>query len=82
MRHRGMIAAETAASLLHEIVQNSQSGSVPGLSFVTLLLVPTFTPWLGRVIPTFFGLSNRMADLIAMRPNDEFYLMERVPKQI
>ena len=77
-----MIAAETATSLLHEIVQKSLSGSVPGLSFVTFLLVPTFTPWLGRTIAAFFGLSNRMANLIAMRPSDEFYLMGRVPKQI
>jgi uncharacterized peroxidase-related enzyme len=27
-----------------------------------------------------FGLSNRMANLTAMRPNDEFYLMGRVPR--
>ena len=26
------------------------------------------------------GLSNRMANLTSMRPNDEFYLMGRVPK--
>ena len=77
-----MIAAEIATSLLHEIVQQSLSGSVPGVSFVTFLLVPTFTPWLGRTIAAFFGLSNRMADLIAMRPSEEFYLMGRVPKQI
>ena len=32
-------------------------------------------------ITAFFGLSNRMANLSAMRPNDEFYLMGRVPKQ-
>ncbi|HEX2911699.1 MAG TPA: peroxidase-related enzyme [Chloroflexia bacterium] len=31
-------------------------------------------------IAAFFGLSNRMAHLINMRPNDEFYLMGRVPK--
>ncbi|MCW5622395.1 MAG: peroxidase-related enzyme [Burkholderiales bacterium] len=30
-------------------------------------------------ITAFFGLSNRMAHLIAMRPNDEFYLMGRLP---
>jgi len=30
-------------------------------------------------ITAFFALSNRMAHLIAMRPNDEFYLMGRVP---
>jgi uncharacterized peroxidase-related enzyme len=27
-----------------------------------------------------FGLSNRMANVISMRPNDEFYLMGRVPR--
>jgi len=32
-------------------------------------------------IAAFFALSNRMADLIAMRPNDEFYLLGRVAKK-
>lgn len=31
-------------------------------------------------ITAFFGLSNRMANATSMRPNDEFYLMGRVPK--
>ncbi len=31
-------------------------------------------------IASFFALSNRMAHLVAMRPNDEFYLMGRVPR--
>ncbi|MBE7418672.1 MAG: peroxidase-related enzyme [Ideonella sp.] len=31
-------------------------------------------------ITAFFGLSNRMANVISMRPNDEFYLMGRVPR--
>ncbi len=31
-------------------------------------------------ITAFFGLSNRMANLTGMRPNDEFYLMGRVPR--
>jgi len=30
-------------------------------------------------ITAFFALSNRMAHLIAMRPNDEFYLLGRLP---
>jgi uncharacterized peroxidase-related enzyme len=30
-------------------------------------------------ITAFFALSNRMAHLIAMRPNDEFFLLGRVP---
>ena len=36
--------------------------------------------WDIAAIAAFFGLSNRMANLTAMRPNDEFYLMGRVPK--
>src|SRR5438093_6393303 len=31
-------------------------------------------------IAAFFALSNRMANLIAMRPNDEFHLLGRVPR--
>lgn len=31
-------------------------------------------------IAAFFGLSNRMANLTNMRPNDEFYLLGRLPK--
>ena len=36
--------------------------------------------WDIGAITAFFGLSNRLANLSAMRPNDEFYLMGRVPK--
>ena len=36
--------------------------------------------WDIAAITAFFGMSNRMANAIGMRPNDEFYLMGRVPK--
>jgi uncharacterized peroxidase-related enzyme len=36
--------------------------------------------WDIGAIAAFFALSNRMADVIDMRPNDEFYLLGRVPK--
>jgi len=36
--------------------------------------------WDIAAISAFFALSNRMANVIAMRPNDEFYLMGRLPK--
>jgi uncharacterized peroxidase-related enzyme len=36
--------------------------------------------WDIAAITAFFGLSNRMANVIGMRPNDEFYLMGRIPK--
>ena len=32
-------------------------------------------------ISAFFGLSNRMANMMNMRPNDEFYLLGRLPKK-
>ena len=37
--------------------------------------------WDIGAIVAFFALSNRMANLTSMRPNDEFYLLGRVPKQ-
>lgn len=37
--------------------------------------------WDIGAIAAFFGLSNRMANLIGLRPNDEFYLMGRVPRE-
>jgi uncharacterized peroxidase-related enzyme len=36
--------------------------------------------WDIAAISAFFGLSNRMANVISLRPNDEFYLMGRVPR--
>ena len=36
--------------------------------------------WDIGAITALFGLSNRMANLISLRPNDEFYLMGRVPR--
>jgi len=37
--------------------------------------------WDVGAIASFFALSNRMANLTNMRPNDEFYLLGRVPKE-
>jgi uncharacterized peroxidase-related enzyme len=37
--------------------------------------------WDIGAIAAFFALSNRMANLLAMRPNDEFHLLGRVPRQ-
>ena len=36
--------------------------------------------WDIAAISAFFALSNRMANVTAMRPNDEFYMMGRVSK--
>jgi hypothetical protein len=32
-------------------------------------------------IAAFFAMSNRLANMTSMRPNDEFYLMGRVPRR-
>lgn len=37
--------------------------------------------WDIAAIAAFFALSNRMANFTGMRPNDEFYLMGRLPKE-
>jgi uncharacterized peroxidase-related enzyme len=37
--------------------------------------------WDIAAITGFFGLSNRLANTVGMRPNDEFYLMGRVPRR-
>jgi len=37
--------------------------------------------WDIGAIAAFFALSNRLANLTDMRPNDEFYLLGRIPKQ-
>ena len=37
--------------------------------------------WDITAITAFFGLSNRVANVTGMRPNDEFYLLGRVPRQ-
>jgi uncharacterized peroxidase-related enzyme len=37
--------------------------------------------WDIAAVAAFFALSNRMANFTAMRPNDEFYLMGRLPKE-
>ena len=36
--------------------------------------------WDITAVAAFFGLSNRMANVTSMRPNDEFYLMGRTAK--
>ncbi|MCE7877928.1 MAG: alkylhydroperoxidase, partial [Betaproteobacteria bacterium PRO3] len=36
--------------------------------------------WDIGAIAAFFGMSNRLANLTSMRPNDEFYLLGRLPR--
>jgi uncharacterized peroxidase-related enzyme len=58
------------------------SGALVGADFEALR-AHGFTDedvWDIGAITALFGLSNRMANLLSLRPNDEFYLMGRVPK--
>jgi uncharacterized peroxidase-related enzyme len=38
--------------------------------------------WDIGAIAAFFALSNRFANMVNLRPNDEFYLMGRLPKGV
>jgi uncharacterized peroxidase-related enzyme len=59
------------------------SGTVDETDFATLHAhgFSDEDAWDIAAITAFFGLSNRMANVISMRPNDEFFLMGRVPKE-
>jgi uncharacterized peroxidase-related enzyme len=60
----------------------SDSGRIDDADFAALR-AHGFTDediWDIGAITAFFALSNRMANLISMRPNEEFYLLGRVPK--
>ena len=37
--------------------------------------------WDIGAIAAFFAMSNRLANMMSLRPNDEFYLLGRTPKQ-
>lgn len=55
-----------------------------GDSDVKELRAHGFSPediWDIGAISAFFALSNRMASMTRMRPNDEFYLLGRVPRK-
>jgi uncharacterized peroxidase-related enzyme len=60
----------------------TDSGSIVEADFAALR-AHGFTDedaWDIGAITALFGLSNRMANLTSMQPNNEFYLMGRVPK--
>ena len=60
----------------------TDSGSIVDTDFAALR-AHGFTDedaWDIGAITALFGLSNRMANLTSMQPNNEFYLMGRVPK--
>ena len=52
--------------------------NITTVNFITAVVMVVFH--IGA-IAAFFALSNRMANMIAMRPNDEFFTMGRAAKQ-
>ena len=73
-RERAMLAfAMKVAEASHEIT-HADYDTLRGHGF------DNEDAWDIAAITAFFGLSNRMANAIAMRPNDEFFLMGRVPR--
>jgi len=59
----------------------AQSYAIDEADFVTLR-AQNFSDediWDIGAIAAFFGMSNRLANLTSMRPNDQFYLMGRLP---
>jgi uncharacterized peroxidase-related enzyme len=76
------ISERQRAMLAFALKVCNHSGSIAEADFAALH-EQGFTDediWDIGAITALFGLSNRMASLLSLRPNDEFYLMGRVPK--
>ena len=79
---RGTGSDGAIASAAATTGRSSSSRSLPNADFPPLR-AHGFSDediWDIGAIAAFFALSNRMANLIDMRPNDEFHLLGRVPK--
>ena len=71
-------------AMLDFAVKVSQEAYTIGDQDIEHMLAQGFTLediWDIGAIAAFFALSNRMANLTDMRPNDEFYMLGRVPPQ-
>jgi uncharacterized peroxidase-related enzyme len=73
-RQRAMLDFAMKVSLEANTVSEADFAAVAGHGFGDDDI------WDIAAIAAFFALSNRMANITAMRPNDEFYLMGRLPK--
>lgn len=75
---------ERQKAMLDFAVKVSQEAYTIGDQDIEHMLAQGFTLediWDIGAIAAFFALSNRMANLTDMRPNDEFYMLGRVPPQ-
>jgi uncharacterized peroxidase-related enzyme len=76
------ISARQRAMLTFAVKVAEASATVEGADFATLREhgFDDEDIWDIAAITAFFGMSNRLANTLGMRPNDEFYLMGRVAK--
>ena len=81
--HKADLSPRQHAMLDFALEVCSDSASVNDADFAALRLhgFSDEDIWDIGAITAFFGMSNRMANLTSMRPNDEFYLMGRVPRE-
>ena len=77
----GAIRTGLPATLSHHVKVASRSHEVDEQDFAALrgLGITDEDIWDIGAITALFALSNRMANLMALRPNDQFYLMGRGP---
>jgi uncharacterized peroxidase-related enzyme len=75
-RQKAMLAFALKVALHSEEIQDDDFGALRAHGFSDEDI------WDIGGIAAFFALSNRVANMISLRPNDEFYLMGRVPKKI
>ena len=73
-RQKVMLAFALKVALHSEEIQDDDFGALRAHGFSDEDI------WDIGGIAAFFALSNRVANMISLRPNDEFYLMGRVPK--
>src|SRR3990167_8470744 len=75
-RQKAMLAFALQVALASHEIQDSDLEAVRQAGFADDEI------WDIAAIAAFFALSNRMANFTSMRPNDEFYLMGRVAKEM
>ena len=73
-RQKAMLAFAMKVALHSNAIEDADFATLRGHGFSDEDI------WDIGAIAAFFALSNRMANMISMRPNDEFYAMGRAPR--
>jgi len=74
-RQRAMLAFAMKVAVASDAIEDADFAALRAHGF------SDEDAWDIGAIAAFFALSNRMANMISMRPNDEFYLMGRAPRK-